>query len=169
MSLLAPKQFKMLGWFKHPALTSVVFLVAVLSGCDDSTPPPTPTSSCVKSGQSQSTEFSLVAEEALTFQKDILPILSSAKTDEVYKCTFCHAGYSKEETFAEKSKIDNVIAQVEELKMPLNGDEMRKEQIALIKKWRDQKFPKQDVVVTKPINWEETPAQKPESRPSSGC
>ena len=69
----------------------------------------------------------------------------------------------------EKSKIDNVISQVEDLKMPLNGDEMRKEQIALIKKWRDQKFPKHEIVDPKPVNWDENPAKKRENQPSPGC
>lgn len=112
------------------------------------------------------------------FQNDILPILSSNKDDEVYKCTTCHAAYAREDAF-DREKLDAIIAQVEGLRMPLNGDEMRKEQIELIKKWRDQKFPIEGplpggaAINTKPdtqaTNWDDDDWNKSENSRPNRC
>lgn len=166
-------------------LAGVVLVATLVSACEESTPPPTPVAGCRTSSagskeQNSGASLTLADEQKIDFKKDILPILSSNKDGEVYKCTTCHAGYTKEETFSNREKIDDMVAQVEGLKMPLNGDEMHKDQIALIKKWADQKFPASVDGKTDPdsasdqagsVSWddEEWDDDKTTAKPSSGC
>lgn len=164
-------------------LASIAFVAVLASSCEESSPPATPVAGCRTSqtdGKNQaSASISLTEDAKIDFQKDILPILSSNKDDEVYKCTTCHAGYTKEETFSTREKIDDIVAQVEGLKMPLNGDEMRKEQIELIKKWAEQKFPTGGGTKPNPgggsnaasvLDWEDEEWDDAQpSKPASGC
>jgi hypothetical protein len=168
---------------RNNLLAGVVLVATLVSACEESTPPPTPVAGCRTSSsgakeQTSGANLTLADEPKIDFKKDILPILSSNKDGEVYKCTTCHAGYTKEETFSTREKIVDMVAQVEGLKMPLNGDEMHKDQIALIKKWADQKFPAtvDNNSDTEPdqaasVSWddEEWDNDKSKAKPSSGC
>jgi hypothetical protein len=74
---------------------------------------------------------------AVTFYKDILPLLNTNLPDRQYECTQCHASYADPAVVAKASLVDDIIASVESGFMPMNeGPRMRKEDIEVLKLWR---------------------------------
>jgi len=76
-----------------------------------------------------------------TFYRDVLPILDSRKTGEVYKCTTCHVHYRQPEGSNSVAKVEEIIASVGPLgNMPTSGDTVKDSDVKMINKWRNKGF-----------------------------
>jgi len=82
------------------------------------------------------------ATHKITFQDDILPILSSTETGKVYKCTVCHAAYRTNPQYLRQGdNFDQLIDAVQTQSMPLVGDPLPEAAIEIFKKWKEAGFP----------------------------
>lgn len=80
---------------------------------------------------------------AVTFTKDILPLLSSVEAGRIFKCTVCHRGYTDYETLAKPETLGRILPRVlPGGNMPLNGDKMSSKDIQLLLDWQNLGFPK---------------------------
>jgi hypothetical protein len=100
----------------------------------DATPTPRATPSPSDSVQDR---IQNASGNAVTFYKDILPLLTTNLPDRQYECTQCHASYGDPNGVAKARVVDDIIASVESGFMPMNeGPRMRKEEIEILKLWR---------------------------------
>lgn len=96
-------------------------------------------------GCTSSTGATLASEgdaepKVITFYGDILPILSSNAADSTYKCTTCHAHYSKPKGMNNVPELERVVESMRSGRMPRGGDPVPADKIELFTMWRLQGF-----------------------------
>lgn len=118
------------------SVTTLALLL--LSGCSGSVSPQAevPTPACSPS----SSALALEDSDGVTFYGDLLPVLSSNKSGEVYKCTTCHAHYGKPDGMNNVRELERVVESMRSGRMPRGGDRVPAALIELFSMWRLQGF-----------------------------
>jgi hypothetical protein len=130
-------------------LTITFLFFTTLASCKEAAPPPVP-ESYVKATKCSSdnggAQLNLQDSGELTFFKDVLPILDSRKTGEVYKCTTCHSAYRQPDGSNSVDKIEQIISAISEGgSMPTSGDKVKPEYIEKIRQWQVEGFVSGDI------------------------
>jgi hypothetical protein len=117
-------------------LTLAVFGFCTV-GCDGAEPAErTPLAETqTASGSATKEKPSAAKSAAVSFAKDVLPILKSRTEGKVYKCVICHPDYEKLDNVRKPDVIKDVIRSMEEGSMPIGGTQVAESDIALLKKW----------------------------------
>ena len=118
-------------------MKKLLIIAATLAACNG-TPAIKPPAKCASANSS--TALSL-ADQTVTFYKDILPILSSQQTGKVYKCTTCHAHYAKPEGLNNVPELNRVVESMRNGRMPRVGTRVPEDSIKLFSAWQIQGFP----------------------------
>lgn len=77
-----------------------------------------------------------VSGAAVTFYRDVLPILRSNNGRRNYRCLVCHSSYSKAEIVAKPRIMDAIISSIETQYMPPDKNRILPEDLEVLKLWR---------------------------------
>lgn len=114
-------------------------------GCNETPPVESTVPACITQSagsvdSADSVSASPKPAAAVTFYGDLLPILASVKTDEVYKCTTCHAHYLKPAGMNNVRELERVVESMRLGRMPRVGNAVPADKIDLFTTWRLQGF-----------------------------
>lgn len=152
-------------------VTQSLFLV-LLAACAGQQSQPqiageTPT--CTPSSkESKNKDLDLTDVPQVTFYGDLLPILSSVKDNEIYKCTTCHAEMAKPDGLNTVTKLNRAIESMENGRMPRPGNPVPKAKIELFRIWQLQGFQEGDKNNPKPSKPSPSPSPQSPSSTESG-
>ncbi len=129
---------------KRNALLLGASLGVFALSCKQQAPPAVP-DFCGEHSNTEGSSLKL-QDSTLSYEKDILPILSSAAEGKNYGCTECHKG-DKKINPEDKITAETMLTSIKNQSMPKGEayDQVSADEIATIEKWINEKFSTPDI------------------------